>query len=101
MEGTVNDANLEVLAFDCAGAAGDKSLGSGDTIFDAMTMGCFNFDFSLDGLGTAFDFSIVLAGLTGLAGLIVFAVFATAVGASTFLATFALTAGFAMGLLIF
>ncbi|MEQ1535375.1 MAG: hypothetical protein ABL923_05805 [Burkholderiaceae bacterium] len=103
IDGTVNDANLEVLAFDCTGAAGDKSLISGGAIFDAMTMGCFKFDSSLDGLGTAFDFSIVLADLTGLANAAEASAFLATflAGISTALAGMALTTDFAIGLLIF
>jgi hypothetical protein len=65
-----------------------------------MTMGCFKFDSSLDGLDAALDFSIALDGSAGLTGL---AAFFT--GASTTLSTtftgFTFAAGFATGLLIF
>jgi hypothetical protein len=88
MDGTVNDANLEVLAFDCAGAADDESLISVGAIFDAMTMGCFKFDSSLGGLDAALDFSIVLADSMGLAALATFLA-----GASTVLMGFAFTTG--------
>ena len=81
IDGTVNEANREVLAFDSTGAAGVGSTGaifvtnlvSGGAVFDAMTMGCFDFSFNFAsafaGLDSVFAIFSALAGFSALVGL--------------------------------
>ena len=105
IEGTVSDANLEVLAFDKTGAAGAAAsfavgfvviLGSVGADFDAMTMGCFDFDSAFVGFDSAFDLAdltvftslTIFSAFNGLIGFEDFVVFILTSGISTFLTSF-------------